>query len=150
MSQESTIYTPEAILPEGDDFTTATNPFTGETGRARKGIIAATLNNVALLNPLLLSNSDKHLSQIHAIESTIKELLPSLKAVGIFHMFTVDEWVGEGQQPGRVLAALLYLQAYPGECSPKLHLKLEHLSKSLSSSYVTTTIAHFLQTHYGS
>lgn len=106
------IYTPEAILPAGEDFTLATNPYTGEKGKARKGIIAATLNNVVLLNKLLRDERADQ-KQILAIIDAVKALLPSLNNVGIFDFFHVEEWLTTNEQPGRVLVAALYLQAYP-------------------------------------
>ena len=103
--------TPEDLLPAGVDSIIAINPQTGESGPARKGTIGATLNNVALLNTLLsekvLPNNQK---KIQDVTEAIASLIPSLKVLGVFDLFTPEEWLSSEAQPGRVLAAVLYLQ----------------------------------------
>ena len=82
-------FTPELILPTGVDSNLSTNPYTGEVGPARKGIIASTLNNIALLNTLLRKGDVfKHQIKIEVIIAAIVPILPSLRVVGIFDLFT--------------------------------------------------------------
>lgn len=137
-------FTPERILPAGVDSSISTNPYTGESGPARKGIIAATLNNVALLNTLLSekpSSSDS--TKVQEIIEAINSLIPSLRVVGVFDLFTPEEWLLSETQPGRVLVAVLYLQKYPQNITPaiKKHLlliqnqtKIKVLSESIGKT----------------
>jgi len=111
-----TAYTPEKILPDGVDTSRSVNPYTGETGEARKGTVAATLNNTALLNHLL---ADGKIKETEEIVKAIRILIPSLKVVGVFNLFTPLEWLSSKDQPGRILCAILYLQAYPQEITPE-------------------------------
>ena len=55
--------------------------------------MAATLNNIALLDRLLLENSE--LEQINQIKEEITKLLSSLKVVGIFDLFKLEEWISD-------------------------------------------------------
>src|ERR1019366_5995254 len=86
MLAENTPYTPESILPKGVDDTVSVNPYTGESGPARKGTVAATVNNVALLNKLLLApQAPQNEKEINQIIQTIDPLIPSLKSIGMFN-----------------------------------------------------------------
>ncbi|MBA3237552.1 MAG: hypothetical protein H0T62_04285 [Parachlamydiaceae bacterium] len=108
------MFTPESILPPGVGSTISTNPYTGESGHARKGIVAATLNNIALLNTLLTENtSANNQLKIDKIIDAITPLISSLRFVGIFDFFTPYEWLSTDTQPGRCLVAILYLQQNP-------------------------------------
>lgn len=137
-------FTPESILPTGVDNTISTNPYTGESGSARKGTVAATLNNIALLNTLLsekISSNDP--TKIQEIIEAITSLIPSLRVVGVFDLFTPEEWLSSDTQPGRVLAAVLYLQKYPQDITSKIKKRLLQIQnqtkiKILSESIVKT------------
>ena len=108
---DSKPFTPETILPDGQDTTISINPYTGESGPARKGIIAATLNNIAILNKMIASGASE--KELQPIIIEITKLIPSLHYVGIFDMFTPQEWLTSETQPGRILAGILYLESYP-------------------------------------
>ena len=127
----SKVFTPEEILPIGDDYTMATNPFTGISGKARKGIIVATLNNIASLNQLLPSS--KEIDQIEAIKKAITDLLPSLKVTGIFDLFSIKEWMSNPQQLGRIYTGVLYLKSYPEELTEQLMRQLKEIRANTSS-----------------
>ncbi|CRX39206.1 DUF7709 family protein [Estrella lausannensis] len=132
------VSTPEDILPDGDDHTVATNPFTGFQGKARKGTVAATLNNIALLDGLLQEDAGQ--DQIAEIKRAITELLPSLKATGIFDLFTPGEWICSQNHPGRVYVALLYLQHYPEEISEEIAHQLRELQRKVQNPYFQTEL----------
>lgn len=125
------ITTPESLLPAGVDDTVITNPFTGESGHARKGTVGATLNNIALLNRLMVdvkkAEDEKYIQEILA---SVKTLIPSLKVIGVFDVFNLEEWVRTTEQPGRVMVALLYLQKYPEALTPGIKNHLEALYKT--------------------
>lgn len=105
---------PHQLLPDGVDGRTVTNPFTGEIGYARKGTVGAMLANTAKLNQLLVQPvSEESKQAIEDIGSVVKSLIPNLKIIGVFDLFSVDEWLQEGAKPGRVLVAIWYLQQYP-------------------------------------
>jgi hypothetical protein len=145
-SAENSPYTPEKILPSGVDESISVNPYTGESGSARKGTVAATLNNVALLNKLLLqpasAQNDRNIKQIiQAIES----LLPSLKVVGMFHFFSIEEWLSDDKrQPGRTLVGVLYLQKYPKELNADVKKTLARIHKESSIKVLNEHIEKLL------
>lgn len=136
-------FTPESVLPEGVDTTISTNPYTGESGPARKGTVAATLNNIALLNTLFMQEgSSKNQEKERVITQAITSLIPSLRFIGVFDLFTPDEWLASETQPGRILAVVLYLQKYPQEITPQIKERLLHIQqktkiKALSESITT-------------
>ncbi len=138
------VFTPENILPTGVDSTISTNPYTGESGPARKGTVAAALNNIALLNTLLSEQiSSADLTKVRQLNEVITTLIPSLRFIGVFDLFSPDEWLSSETQPGRVLAVVLYLQKYPQEITPQLKkrlLQIQHQTKVeiLSESIVKT------------
>lgn len=123
------VFTPEDVLPDGDDHTTAVNPFTGFHGRARKGTVAATLNNIALLDRLFQENAGH--DQIANVKKAIVELMPSLKAVGIFDLFNPIEWINDPKHLGRTYVALLYLKHYPEEISEEIVDKLKKIKQTV-------------------
>lgn len=123
-------FIPENILPDGDDYTTAINPFTGYRGRARKGIVAATLNNIALLDRLFSDNADE--GQITDIKKAVVDLLPSLKAVGIFDFFSPIEWINK-EYLGRTYVVLLYLKCYPDEINKEIVDKLKMIHQMIQN-----------------
>lgn len=132
----NSIYTPEKILPAGDDYAVVVNPFTGEAKKARKGIVAATLNNIALLNQLLRDGKEKERDQVNGIREAIDQLIPSLKAVGIFDLFSIEEWLNDKRQPGRIYAAILYLNHYPEEFTKPIETKLKEISEMNLSTFL--------------
>lgn len=132
-------FTPEAILPAGDDTTLAINPYTGESGTARKGIIAATLNNVVLLNNAL-TQEPLNRDYINALEQAVRDLIVSLNNVGVFDLFTPYEWLASDDQPGRALVALLYLQHYPHKVNALITQKLHDIRDTTSLDHVKEAI----------
>jgi hypothetical protein len=118
-------FTPENVLPQGQDFSKSVNPYTGESGLARKGTVAASLNNVALLNKLLKpANNQAELEQIKEIIGAINKLVPSLVVIGMFNLFELEEWITSKDQTGRIVAAVLCLQQYPEKLTPAIKAKL--------------------------
>ncbi len=136
MFAENTPYTPESILPKGVDDSVSVNPYTGESGPARKGTVAATVNNVALLNKLLLApQSAQNEKEIDQIIQTIEPLIPSLKSIGMFHFFTVSEWLADDkQQPGRALVGILYLEKFPQELNDNLRTNLNMIYRNSNNT----------------
>lgn len=134
---ESSAFTPEAVLPNGVDATISVNPYTGESGFVRKGTVAATIQNIALLNQLLAKPNDQDREQeIEQVSAEIERLIPSLKCIGVFDFFEPAEWIGSGEQPGRVLVAALYLKQYPDEMTEEIERKIQEISSSTPSDYL--------------
>jgi hypothetical protein len=125
-------FTPENILPDGDDHTVSVNPFTGFRGRARKGTVAATLNNIALLDRLFLENIDQE--QIVNVKKAVIELMPSLKAIGVFDFFNLIEWINP-KHLGRTYVALLYLKYYPDEVNKEIVDKLQEINQTIQNPF---------------
>lgn len=127
-SNSEEVFTPEKLLPPGIDSNISVNPYTRESGPTRKGIIAATLNNVVLLNRLISEPASKENQQkIQNLVEAITPLLPSLRVVGVFDFFSPEEWMGSEEQPGRTLIAVLYLQKYPENITPEVNERLKQL-----------------------
>jgi hypothetical protein len=124
------LYLPEDILPAGVDVTLCTNPYTGESGEARKGTVAATIHNIVLLNDILNQNPFCQDSRVAEICQAISALIPSLRVIGIFNFFTPLEWLVSLHQPGRVLTTLLYLIQYPHEVTVEIKNQLVHLQRN--------------------
>lgn len=136
----SKAFIPEHILPAGEDNAIVVNPFTGVSGRARKGTVAATLNNIALLNQLLLADNDENREQVLSIKKSVEELINSLKYVGIFNLFSIEEWLNEEQQPGRIYVAILYLKHNPDELTDQIKSKLQEIAKAKLSPVISQEI----------
>jgi hypothetical protein len=139
---EGASFTPESILPAGVDSTTSTNPYTGESGTARKGTVAATLNNVAKLNQLLSQEENAERKQeILEISNAINQLIPSLQVIGMFDLFEPSHWIGSGEQPGRILALSLYFKHYPEKYTPALKEQMLQVKGKIASPYLREQLA---------
>lgn len=139
--EKSGVFTPESVLPAGVDTALSTNPYTHESAVARKGTVAATLNNIVLLNQQLLAvPSQENDQKTQKLIEAITALIPSLRVIGVFNLFTPDEWVRSSGQPGRVLAAILYLQKYPQEVTPSLKQALQDISKNTKIKLLSSEI----------
>ena len=137
------VFTPHTILADGVDSAISTNPYTGEQGPARKGTVAATVNNVALLNKALTAEvpDDKH---IEALIDAMKALIPSLRVIGMFDVLSVDAWLADDKQPGRILIAALYLQNYPKEMTPEIRQRLNTIKAQTKIKHIIQTIEGLL------
>lgn len=136
-SAEAAPFTPESILPAGADSTISINPYTGESGNVRKGTVAATLNNVVRLNQLLSQEeTPERKKEIMDISTAIAQLIPSLQIIGVFDLFEPTYWIGNGEQPGRILALSLYFKQYPEKCTPVLREQLFKVKENVSSPYL--------------
>ena len=136
-SAEAGLFTPESVLPAGVDSTVSINPYTGESGSVRKGTVAATLNNVARLNQLLSQEETPECKrEIIEISTAIDQLIPSLQFIGVFDLFEPIYWIGNGEQPGRILALALYLKHYPEKYTPALKEQLFKVKKNIFSSHL--------------
>jgi hypothetical protein len=140
---QKNVFTPESILPAGADSTISKNPYTGEEGPARKGTVAATLNNIAVLNELLKKNDEN--PQINQLVEAVNSLIPSLRVIGIFNLFNPDEWLrNDVDQPGRALVCVLYLQQYPKEITPYIKLRLQEIQKKSNNKKLVAEITKAL------
>ncbi len=129
--------TPQTILADGVDHLVSVNPYTSESGEARKGTVAATLNNIARLNELLLKENNRETEdEIRSIISSIDKLIPSLKVIGMFDLFEPSHWLGHGEQIGRIVALSLYLKHYPEKDTANLGQKIVNLGSVVKSQSV--------------
>jgi hypothetical protein len=127
-------FTPQTILRDGVDQTISVNPYTQESGEVRKGTVAATLNNIARLNQLLLQeNSQECEQEIKAIVAAIDQLIPSLKVIGMFDLFEPIYWIGQGEQMGRIVTLALYIKHYPEKDTANLRQKILSLTNRVTS-----------------
>lgn len=114
--------TPEQLLADGQDQI-------NQNGlNVRKGSIKALIDNVAELNLHLTDqgNSEKAKKAI----ADLYESMPVQKELRVFEMFPPTEWVTNKDQPGKVMAGVLYLQHYPTELTPLLKPQLLTISNS--------------------
>lgn len=130
--------TPEALLPNGVDAAIITNPYTGESGMARKGTVGATLDNIHTLNHLLNNTpSNENTQKIQAIMKVQAALIPSLKIIGLFDFFNASEWLMHAkEQPGRCLIGLIYLQKNPEKMTPEVKKILNQLKTKSQNDYL--------------
>ena len=127
-------FTPQMILKDGVDQTISVNPYTQESGEVRKGTVAATLNNIARLNQLLLQeHSQGREEEIKALIIAIDQLIPSLKVVGMFDLFEPIYWIGQGEQMGRIVTLSLYIKHYPEKDTAHLRQKILLLTHTVTS-----------------
>lgn len=134
MENTASPFTPDSVLPDGVDVSISTNPYTGKSAPARKGTVAATLNNVARLNKLLMEANREQ--DVQALIEAIDKLIPSLDAIGVFDLFEPAYWIGEGEQLGRVAAIMLYFKHYPEKLTPELNMQLHSLKRVLRCPYL--------------
>ena len=133
---------PSTVLPDGIDSAILTNPYTFESGHARKGTIASTINNVALLNILMKKDQKEDIEKAAA---PIRELISSLKVTGMFDIFTPLEWLSASDQLGRVLVGVFFLQANPQEKTEKIQEKLSQIYEKTTSAYLKNQIEILIQ-----
>lgn len=140
-STNSNIFTPESVLATGVDSATSVNPYTGQSGEARKDTIAATLNNVVLLNKIMAGkDTEQNPGQYKQIIEVIQKLITPLNAIGMFHFFTVEEWLAADNQPGRQLVGLLYLQNYKEELTQARKDLIKKIQKTTKSTLLLDMI----------
>ena len=108
--QKEKAVSPSDVLPDGMDGKILENPFTGEKGFARKGIIVATeLNSIRLTELLSMKTPTKQdVSEFLDIMNALQKRVQSLTYTGIFDWFTPKEWMRDLDQKGRYLVAYLY------------------------------------------
>lgn len=140
------VVTPEEILPAGDDEAVVVNPFTGIAAKARKGTVAATLNNIALLERIL-KNGD--FSEIVQIREAVTKLIPSLKVVGVFDLFNLEEWINDPNRLGRIYVVALYLKTYPEEMNEELISKLKAIQATTPSIPLKSLLEEILKIDKG-
>jgi len=107
--------------------------------KIRKGTIGTMMKNVALIE----TNKDpsKRAQILREIESDVGELVPSLKALGMFEFFTILEWLQNPKREGRVLVGLLYLQQFPDELTREVRARVNELAQDLAPD-VMAVIKH--------
>lgn len=138
--QKAPLFTPDLILPDGADGTVSVNPYTQEAGPVRKGTVAATLNNIAVLNGLFSSPDPQNEPPIIEMTEAIQALLPSLRVIGVFDLFNVEEWLRTDTQQGRLYVTALYLERYPQEINEKVAKRLMALRGENLSTHVQKAI----------
>ncbi|KAI0543196.1 hypothetical protein GGR58DRAFT_13539 [Xylaria digitata] len=83
---------PEITLPDGS--------------KVQTGTVGALLANIRMYNEVYsVGDTDK----IRALETSFKAALPLLDRVGLFDLFTPDEWL-RGDNEGRRAVGRLYLE----------------------------------------
>jgi len=138
-------FTPESLLGTSVAQTVAVNPYTGESGAARTGSVAATMNNIVVLNKLLETpNTPEASAEIRKVTAEINHLIPSLRVIGIFDFFPPLDWIGKGEQLGRVLAAILYLKQFPDEITPEISTALNKTFVETKSEYLKIELENLL------
>lgn len=130
--------TPEQILPDGLDKTILTNPYTGESGYARKGIIAATISNVVSLNELLKNetNLETNYADITKITKEIQLLICCLNFTGLFNLMPPTEWIKDHSQPGKVITGILYFKTFPTKMNNAVILEIDQLLQDKKYSFL--------------
>ncbi len=90
------------IVAEGEELPVVTLK---DGSKVQTGTVATMLRNVALYNA----------GERGEVEEQLKIAVPTLIKVGLFELFSVDEWIN-GQNPGRSFVGL-YAKEYLGKQS---------------------------------
>ncbi|MES2345128.1 MAG: hypothetical protein V4494_04230 [Chlamydiota bacterium] len=90
---------------------------------ARKGSIAATIANVRALNALMQEAQDSEALQEILLDQ--RALIPTLKVIGMFDLFSIDEWLDPTHGEGRAWVGVLYLEAFPEQMSASIQQLLK-------------------------
>lgn len=137
--------TPSEILPKGAEGQVAK-----DGTFVRKGTIKATIDNIAILNKMFNQPANK--ARYDKIDESIKpimELVPSFYALDMFKFFTVNEWLQDENNKGRILVTLLYLDKYMNtldkEDASKVIERLQFLQSKNLAPEITGRIASLLQ-----
>ena len=124
-------YSPNDFKRWGDS-TISTNPYTLESGQARKGTFAATVNNIFRLNQLAqAAHTQENEDEIQAIVAAIDQLIPSLNYVAMFDLFEPAQWLGNGDQIGRIVVLALFFNHYPQKDTAHLKEKIASMASHL-------------------
>lgn len=80
----------------------------------RKGSIKATIENINAMNRILtMPEGNDRTEKLQAVIKVVQSLIPALDKVGCFSFFTLDEWIQDEQNQGRILVGLLYMEHDP-------------------------------------
>lgn len=97
-------------------------------GQARNGTVSVVLSNIAALNKLLFEPSTQETERrVQQMIDSLKSMLNSIHAIGLFNLFVPQEWLRDPSKPGRIMVAALYLQKYPEEITPAIQIRLDQL-----------------------
>lgn len=115
--------------------TTSTDVFPGKEDwaiikgeRVRKGTIGASFVNIKLLNDLLSTGGSEQ--EIRKNMNDQRSLSRGLYATDIFEMQPVMNWLRDPKRPGKIMVAVLALQACPELMTDQLRLALQGILKN--------------------
>ncbi len=114
--------------------TTATDVFPGKEDwivlkgeKVRKGTIAATINNIKRLDDLMIrKGSEPEIRDIIKDQNTLSR---SLFLTDFLEMQPVINWLRDPKRPGKVLVAVLALQASPELMTAQIRVRLQDFLK---------------------
>ncbi|MBN8511673.1 MAG: hypothetical protein J0L79_01395 [Rickettsiales bacterium] len=131
--EKLSVVKPEDALETGLDGNVVKNPFTGESGWARKGVIGATEFNIVAMDNLLKKHNplqeDKEVfwETVRLIDGRIE----SLRYIGLFDLFLPSEWMGTVKCPARFLTGVLFFKSQKKDIKHQIN----QLSDSLPQAW---------------
>lgn len=94
----------------------------------RKGSIGALTANTSILNHLMtIENSSL---EIESSIKAIRENVIGLEAIGVYDLFSVEEWLMDEKKPGNIIVGVLFLQTFPEMINDQIRDRLIELSST--------------------
>gem|GEM_PF-5068877 len=103
--------TPEQVLADGKDSTVLKGV------EFRKGTIASLIKNVSLLNEQLKLQETP--AGVNVVIEDMRASIPAQEALDVFNVFKAEEWL-VSEQPGNLMAGVLFLQQFPQFLTPQI------------------------------
>lgn len=96
--------------------------------RVRKGTIAASINNIKRLDTLLSKRGSEQ--EIRDIIKDQHSLSRGLYATDFLQMQPIMNWLRDPKRPGKIMVAVLALQACPELMTAQIRVALQEIVKS--------------------
>ncbi|AZL15800.1 hypothetical protein [Rickettsiales endosymbiont of Stachyamoeba lipophora] len=134
--------TNDQVLANEVDSSISVNPITGEKGEVRNGTLAATMVNAVEIGKLLskVQLTQEEFKQFEELENQQKELIPYAKLTGIYDFFTVDEWMSDKSNLGRLYTGLLALERFPELLTKERKTFLKRVAKKTPNPQIKAKI----------
>lgn len=125
-SSSSEAAKPSDVLQEKENFKVVRGV------NVRKGTVAATIQNISILNNLMLNNGDE--KEIAQLVEEQRPLCKGLWAIGLTEVQPIPLWINDPNQPGRTLVAVIMLQECPQLITKEVREYLQKIRAKQHSS----------------
>lgn len=106
----------------------------GDNVFVRKGTVFAMMQNARLFDKVReMPESAEKEEKLAQIKLDLKNIMPGLKANGLFDFFQPIEWLeAKGDEEGRIFVALIFLEMYPEKKDEVIYARLCELTQTAS------------------